>query len=48
MVKNEIRKILGKTLPEAPYGREEFGKKVGRTFQHFYEMAELGRRFAMR
>ncbi|QCE42393.1 type I restriction endonuclease subunit R [Psychroserpens sp. NJDZ02] len=46
MVKNEIRKILGGSLPEKPYGREEFGEKVDLTFQHFYELAELGRGFA--
>lgn len=47
MVKNEIRKILGKRLPDAPYGREEFGKRVDITFQHFYELAETGRGFAV-
>jgi type I restriction enzyme R subunit len=46
MVKNEIRKVLGALLPEKPYGREEFGEKVDVTFQHFYELAELGRGFA--
>lgn len=46
MVKDEIRKILGRTLPEKPYGREAFVEKVDLTFQHFYELAELGRGFA--
>lgn len=46
-VKNEIRKILGSSLPEKPYGREDFGKKVDLTFQHFYDLAEQGRGFAV-
>jgi type I restriction enzyme R subunit len=46
MVKNEIRKVLGKGLPEKPYDREEFGKKVDIAFQHFYDLAEMGVGFA--
>jgi len=46
MVKNEIRKVLGKGLPEKPYDREEFGKKVDVAFQHFYDLAEMGVGFA--
>lgn len=46
IVRNAIRQTLGKTLPEKPYGREDFGKKVDVAFQHFYDLAEQGRAFA--
>ena len=32
MVENEIRKILGESLPEKSYEREEFGEKADLTF----------------
>jgi type I restriction enzyme R subunit len=44
-VKGEIRKVLGKLLPES-YDRQIFGEKLDVVFQHFYGLAEMGRGFA--
>ena len=45
MVKREIQKILNKDLPQS-YDTNIFAEKTEVVFQHFYEMAELGRGFA--
>lgn len=41
-VKREIQKVLGEFLPQESYGRMLFSQKVDITFQHFYDLAELG------
>lgn len=43
IVRREIQLILGQYLPEASYTRMIFSQKVDITFQHFYELAQLGR-----
>ncbi|MEQ8684226.1 MAG: type I restriction endonuclease subunit R [Imperialibacter sp.] len=45
MVRQEIKKILNETLPES-YDRKVFAEKSDVIFQHFYELAEMGRGFA--
>lgn len=45
-VKREIQLILGKYLPDPGYDRLLFSEKVDVTFQHFYELAQLGRGIA--
>jgi len=42
-VKREIQLVLGKYLPDPGYDRLLFSEKVDVTFQHFYELAQLGR-----
>lgn len=42
-VKREIQLILGEHLPESSYDRMIFSQKVDVTFQHFYELAQMGR-----
>jgi len=41
-VRREIQIILGEYLPQESYDRLIFTQKVDITFQHFYELAELG------
>jgi type I restriction enzyme, R subunit len=45
-VRREIQTILDKMLPESSYDRNIFAKKVDVAFQHFYELAQMGRGFA--
>jgi type I restriction enzyme R subunit len=45
-VKWEIQRVLGNLLPEASYDRLVFSQKVDVAFQHFYELAQMGRGFA--
>lgn len=45
MLKREIQKILNKDLPDS-YGRKIFAEKTETVSRYFYEMAEMGRRFA--
>ena len=45
-VKWEIQSLLGNLLPESSYDRLVFSQKVDVTFQHFYELAQMGRGFA--
>lgn len=45
-VKREIQLVLGSLLPETSYDRLVFSQKVDVTFQHFYELAQIGRGFA--
>ncbi|MFC6267469.1 type I restriction endonuclease subunit R [Frigoriflavimonas asaccharolytica] len=45
-VRWEIQNLLSKSLPEASYDRLVFSQKVDVTFQHFYELAQMGRGFA--
>lgn len=45
-VKREIQLILGKFLPETSYDRMVFSQKVDVAFQHFYELAQMGRGYA--
>ena len=42
-VKREIQLVLAKLLPKNSYDRVIFSEKVDVAFQHFYELAELGR-----
>ena len=42
-VKREIQLILGEHLPINSYDRMIFSQKVDVTFQHFYELAQMGR-----
>ena len=44
-VMSEIIKILNSTLPES-YDRQIFSEKSKTVYQHFYELAEMGRGFA--
>ena len=44
-VRQEIKKVLNDTLPMS-YDRQVFSEKTDIVFQHFYELAELGRGFA--
>ena len=44
-VRGAINRILGKHLPDS-YGRQIFVEKLDVVFQHFYELAVLGRGFA--
>ncbi|MGH1336716.1 MAG: type I restriction endonuclease subunit R [Aureispira sp.] len=44
-VKGEINNVLGALLPTS-YNRQIFGEKSEVVFQHFYNLAELGRGFA--
>ena len=41
-VKREIQVVLGHYLPEPSYDRLTFSQKVDITFQHFYELAQMG------
>lgn len=43
IVKREIQVVLGQHLPESSYDRMIFSQKVDVAFQHFYEMAQVGR-----
>jgi len=45
-VKREIQLVLGNLLPETSYDRLIFSQKVDVAFQHFYELAQMGRGFA--
>ena len=45
-VKREIQLVLGKLLPETSYDRLVFSQKVDVAFQHFYELAQMGRGYA--
>ena len=45
-VKREIQLVLGSLLPEKSYDRLVFSQKVDVAFQHFYELAQVGRGFA--
>jgi type I restriction enzyme R subunit len=45
-VKREIQLVLGSLLPETNYDRLVFSQKVDVAFQHFYELAQMGRGFA--
>jgi type I restriction enzyme R subunit len=45
-VKREIQLVLGSMLPETSYDRLVFSQKVDVAFQHFYELAQMGRGFA--
>ncbi|AZA56977.1 type I restriction endonuclease subunit R [Chryseobacterium shandongense] len=45
-VKREIQLVLGKLLPETSYDRLIFSQKVDVAFQHFYELAQVGRGYA--
>ncbi len=45
-VRYEIQKILSEELPTS-YDRKVFSEKTNVAFQHFYELAELGRGFAV-
>ena len=45
-VKREIQLLLGDLLPVTSYDRLVFSQKVDLTFQHFYELARMGRGFA--
>jgi type I restriction enzyme R subunit len=45
-VKREIQLVLGNLLPETSYDRLVFSQKVDVAFQHFYELAQMGRGFA--
>ncbi|WMJ74375.1 type I restriction endonuclease subunit R [Cytophagaceae bacterium ABcell3] len=45
-VRREIQKVLGQHLPEPTYDRMVFSEKVGVAFQHFYELAQMGRGIA--
>nr|WP_289665615.1 type I restriction endonuclease subunit R [Flavobacterium panacagri] len=45
-VKREIQLVLGNLLPETSYDRLVFSQKVDIAFQHFYELAQMGRGFA--
>ncbi|MFN6945355.1 MAG: type I restriction endonuclease subunit R [Cytophagaceae bacterium] len=45
-VRREIQKVLGDHLPEPTYDRMIFSEKVGVAFQHFYELAQMGRGMA--
>lgn len=42
-VKREIQIVLGKHLPEPVYDRILFTQKVDVTYQHFFELAQMGR-----
>lgn len=42
-VKREIQLVLADLLPKNSYDRMIFSQKVDITFQHFYELAQLGR-----
>jgi len=42
-VKREIQIVLGKHLPEPVYDRILFTQKVDITYQHFFELAQMGR-----
>ena len=42
-VKREIQVVLGEYLPESSYDRMIFSQKVDVSFQHFYELAQVGR-----
>ncbi len=44
-VRHEIKRILNETLPES-YDRQIFSDKSELIFQHFYELAQLGKGFA--
>jgi len=46
-VKWAIQQILGEHLPEPGYDRLTFAKKVDLTYQHFYDLAQRGRGFAV-
>jgi type I restriction enzyme R subunit len=43
IVKREIQVVLADLLPPTSYDRVLFSQKVDITFQHFYELAQLGR-----
>lgn len=43
IVKREIQLVLADLLPHNSYDRVTFSQKVDVTFQHFYELAQLGR-----
>ena len=43
IVKREIQLVLADLLPHNSYDRLTFSQKVDITFQHFYELAQLGR-----
>ncbi|OCK52251.1 hypothetical protein BA768_12930 [Chryseobacterium sp. CBo1] len=45
-VKREIQLVLGRLLPETSYDRLVFSQKVDVAFQHFYELAQVGRGYA--
>lgn len=45
-VRREIQLVLGNLLPETSYDRLVFSQKVDVAFQHFYELAQVGRGFA--
>ncbi len=45
-VKREIQLVLGSLLPETSHDRLVFSQKVDVAFQHFYELAQMGRGFA--
>lgn len=45
VVRQEISKILNKDLPQS-YNRDIFSQKTDAIFQHFYQLAELGKGFA--
>jgi type I restriction enzyme R subunit len=45
-VKREIQLLLYDLLPETSYDRLVFSQKVDVAFQHFYELAQVGRGFA--
>lgn len=45
-VKREIQLVLGSLLPETSYDRLAFSQKVDVAFQHFYELAQMGKGFA--
>ena len=43
IVKREIQIVLADLLPHETYDRVLFSQKVDVAFQHFYELAQLGR-----
>ena len=43
IVKRAIQVVLGEYLPESSYDRMIFSQKVDIAFQHFYELAQLGK-----
>jgi len=45
IVRQEISKILNKNLPQS-YDRDIFSRKTDVVFQHFYQLAEVGKGFA--
>ncbi len=46
IVRQEISKILNKDLPDS-YDRDIFSQKTDVVFQHFYQLAEVGKGFAV-